>query len=219
MKKYKACIFDFDLTLADSSKGILICFRHTLENFGYPVPDDRTIYNTIGMPLTDAFDVLTGESLTAEKREAMRVEYVHKADEVMVKYTFFYDGVIDGLKALREHDIKVGICSSKMRYRIVQSFEGKAGELPVDVIIGLGDTSKPKPDPSSLFECISQLGFGKEDILYVGDNLIDAQTAQNAGVDFGAVLTGSTGHEEFEQLPSVIIAERLTDIIRFVYET
>ncbi|SDA21045.1 phosphoglycolate phosphatase [Ruminococcus sp. YE71] len=218
MKKYKACIFDFDLTLADSSKGILICFRHTLEQFGYPVPDDRTIYNTIGMPLTNAFDLLSGIPDNPNK-EAMRKVYIRKADDVMVKYTFFYDGVIEGLKRLREHGVKVGICSSKMRYRIVESFEEKAGCLPVDVLIGLGDTAKPKPDPGSLFECISQLGLDKSEILYVGDNIIDAQTAQNADVDFGAVLTGSTVRGEFEKLPNVVIAERLTDILSFVDET
>ncbi len=216
MKKYKAVIFDFDLTLADSSKGILICFRHTLEHFGYTVPDDRTIYNTIGMPLTDAFDVLTGIKLTAEQREQMRKEYVRKADDVMVKYTFFYDGVADGLKRLREHGIKVGICSSKMRYRIEQSFEAKVGSMPVDVIVGLGDTNKPKPDPVSLLECIARLDVEKSEILYVGDNLIDAQTAQNAGTDFAAVLTGSTQKEQFEQLPHLLIAEKLTDIIIYI---
>ena len=81
---YKAVIFDFDLTLADSSEGILRCFRHTLDAFGYTVPDDRTIYNTIGLTLVDAFDLLTGIPNNPQ-REKMRVEYVKKADEEMVK--------------------------------------------------------------------------------------------------------------------------------------
>ena len=46
-KSFDAFIFDFDLTLADSSKGILKCFKHTLSEFGYDIPDDNTIYNTI----------------------------------------------------------------------------------------------------------------------------------------------------------------------------
>lgn len=51
MSKYKYFVFDFDLTLADSSEGILECFKHVLKEFGYPPKDDRTIYNTIGMTL------------------------------------------------------------------------------------------------------------------------------------------------------------------------
>ena len=209
---YSACIFDFDLTLADSSVGILICFRHTLAAFGYEVPDDKTIYDTIGMPLIDAFDLLTGIPDNPQ-RLAMRNEYILKANDEMVKNTFFYDGVIDGLKALRERGVKVGVCSSKMRFRIVESFEKKAGCMPVDVLIGLDDADIPKPDPSGLFKCIGELGVDKGDVLYVGDNIIDAQTAQNAGVDFAAVLTGSTTRSEFEALPHKVICGELAGML------
>lgn len=212
MKKYKACIFDFDLTLADSSVGILICFKHTLGKFGYPVPDDTAIYNTIGLPLVDGFDILTGIRNNPD-RQAMHEEYVKIANEEMVKNTFFYDGVIDRLIRLRENCVKVGVCSSKLRFRIVESFEKKAGCMPVDVLIGLGDTPEPKPHPGSLITCMEQLGVKKAETLYVGDHLVDAQTAQAAGVDFAAVLTGSTTREQFEQLPHVLIEERLTAII------
>ena len=209
---YSACIFDFDLTLADSSEGILICFRHTLAKFGYPVPDDKVIYDTIGIPLIDAFDLLTGIPDNPQ-RLAMRDEYIAKADDEMVKNTFFYDGVVDGLKALRERGVKVGVCSSKMRFRIVESFEKKAGCMPVDVLIGLDDADIPKPDPSGLMKCIEQLGVDKRDVLYVGDNHIDAETARNAEVDFAAVLTGSTTREEFETFPHVAICTELAGLL------
>lgn len=210
--RYSACIFDFDLTLADSSAGILICFKHTLAKFGYPVPDDKTIYDTIGIPLIDAFDILTGIAPNPQ-REAMRDEYILKANDEMVKNTFFYDGVIEGLKALRGRGVKVGVCSSKMRFRIVESFEKKAGCMPLDVLIGLDDADIPKPDPSGLLKCIEQLGVNKDDVLYVGDNIIDARTAENAGVDFAAVLTGSTTREEFEKLPHKAICPGLAGLL------
>ena len=35
MKQYKAYLFDFDYTLADSSRGIVKCFRNVLERHGY----------------------------------------------------------------------------------------------------------------------------------------------------------------------------------------
>lgn len=210
--RYAACIFDFDLTLADSSVGILICFRHTLEKFGYPVPDDKTIYDTIGLPLIDAFDLLTGIPNNPQRLD-MQKEYILKANDEMVKNTFFYDGVIEGLKSLRERGVKVGVCSSKMRFRIVESFEKKAGCMPLDALIGLDDADIPKPDPSGLMKCIEKLGVDKNEVLYVGDNIIDAQTAQNAGVDFAAVLTGSTTREEFERLPHKAICTELAGLL------
>lgn len=213
--KYRACIFDFDLTLADSTQGILICFRHTLAKFGYEVPDDRTIFNTIGMPLIDALDFLSGVPMNPRRQEMFN-EYVHKADDEMVKGTYFYDGAIELLDGLRAKGVKVGICSSKLKFRIEESFAVKADHMPVDLIVGLGEVPNPKPAPDSLDLCMEKLGVKACETLYVGDNLIDAQTAQNAATDFVAVLTGSTSREEFEKLPHKFICRKLSDLAKFV---
>jgi len=210
--KYKALIFDFDLTLADSSKGILICFKHVLERFGYEIPDDRTIYNTIGLTLTDAFDVLTGIPNNPQ-REDMRIEYVKKADEAMVVNTFFYDNVIAVLQVLQQAGIKVGIVSTKYRYRIEDTFERQARSHPYDEIIGGEDVNSHKPDPQGLNMMIERFKLDKSQVLYVGDSYIDAETAMNAGVDFAGVTTGSTSYEDFGKYPNICVADSLLELV------
>lgn len=205
-------IFDFDLTLADSSKGILECFKHTLSYFGFEIPDDKTIYNTIGLTLEQAFEKLTGVN-DEEKLAHMRTVYVKKADEVMVKYTVFYDGAINGLEKLRNKGFKVGIVSTKYRYRIEDSFKNVTDACPVDFIIGGEDVKKHKPDPSGLELCIEKLGSLKENVLYVGDSFIDAQTAQNAKVSFGGVLTGSTTMEMFRSYDYKYLCKDVSELI------
>lgn len=213
--KYKALIFDFDLTLADSSKGILICFKHVLEKFGYEIPNDRTIYNTIGLTLTDAFDVLTGIPHNPQ-REDMRIEYVKKADEAMVVNTFFYDNVIAVLQVLQQAGIKVGIVSTKYRYRIEDTFERQAHSHPYDEIIGGEDVNAHKPDPQGLNMMIERFKLDKSQVLYVGDSYIDAETAMNAGVDFAGVTTGSTSYEDFGKYPHICVADSLLELIQNV---
>ena len=144
----------------------------------------------------------------------MRKAYVKKADEVMVKKTYFYDDTIAILQTLQNAGVKVGIVSTKYRYRIVNTFNEQAGSLPVDIIVGGEDVTRAKPDPQGLNEIISRFGVEKERVLYVGDSYIDAQTAQNAGVDFAGVTTGSTTREKFEKYPHVYIGESLLDIFR-----
>ena len=39
--RYKTYIFDFDYTLADSSEGIILCFRHILERHGHTGATDE----------------------------------------------------------------------------------------------------------------------------------------------------------------------------------
>ena len=211
MGKYKAYIFDFDLTLADSSKGILICFKHTLSEFGYSIPSDREIYNTIGMTLVDAFDVLTGIPNNPQ-REEMRLVYVKKADEEMVRNTFFYDNTLAILQTLQNAGVKVGIVSTKFRYRIEDTFKRQAGSFPVDEIVGGEDVDNAKPAPDGLELMVKRLNVDESDVLYIGDSYIDAETAQNAGVDFAGVTTGSTSKIDFEKFPHIYIGKDLLDI-------
>ncbi|WP_295208791.1 HAD family hydrolase [Ruminococcus sp.] len=213
MSKYRYFVFDFDLTLADSSQGILECFKHVLKEYNYPEKDDTTIYNTIGLTLVDAFDLLT-DTPNNPKREEMRKAYVKKADEVMVKHTYFYDDTIAILQTLQNAGVKVGIVSTKYRYRIVDTFKQQAGSFPVDIVIGGEDVKAAKPDPQGLELIIERFGADKQDVLYIGDSYIDAETAQNAGVDFAGVTTGSTTKADFEKYPNSYIGKSLLDIFQ-----
>ena len=56
----------------------------------------------------------------------------------------------------------------------------------------------------------------KSEVLYVGDSFIDAKTAENAGVDFVAVLTGTTTKEEFDKYGHVFIGENVLDVYKYV---
>ena len=211
--KYSVVVFDFDLTLADSSKGILKCFKHTLKKFGYEIPDDEKIYNTIGLTLEQAFDILTGHQNNPQDSE-MRREYVKIADTEMVKNTFFYNDAIAILQILQQAQIKVGIVSTKYRYRIEQSFKVQAGSFPVDEIVGGEDVQYAKPNPQGLDIIIKRFNVDKEKVLYIGDSYIDAQTALNAGVDFAGVTTGSTSKDVFKNYPNVFIGESLVEIFQ-----
>lgn len=215
MSKYKFCIFDFDLTLADSSKAILTCFKHTLNAFGCEIPDDMAIYNTIGKTVPDSLRILT-DIKDDEKIEQMRLVYFKKADEIMAKDTVFYDDSLAMLQVLQCAGVKVGIVSTKVRYRIVQTFEYHTSSMPVDLIVGGEDVKAPKPDPQGLDYIISKFNACKADVLYIGDNYIDAETAQRAGVDFAAVTTGFTTKEEFEKYPHIYIGSSLTDIFQHI---
>lgn len=209
--KYKGVIFDFDLTLADSTKGILICYKETLKHFGFSVPSDEEIFNTIGKTIEDSLEILTGQKL--DNVIEMRKYYVSVADGEMTKNTVFYPNSIAVLQVLKTAGLKIGIVSNKYKYRIEEAFEQKAGSFPIDEIIGREFEGNAKPDPSSLLTMINLLNLEKEDVLYVGDSFIDAQTAKNASVDFAGVTTGSSSKEELNKYPNIAICESILDIV------
>lgn len=77
--KYTVYLFDFDYTQADSSRGIVTCFRSVLERHGYIGITDDMIKRTIGKTLEESFSILTGIT-DADQLESFRQEYSKEAD-------------------------------------------------------------------------------------------------------------------------------------------
>ncbi len=76
---YKTYLFDFDYTLADSSRGIVKCFRIVLTRHQYLTVTDEAIKRTIGKTLEESFSILTGITDPIQL-EAFRQEYRLEAD-------------------------------------------------------------------------------------------------------------------------------------------
>ena len=68
---------------------------------------------------------------------------------------------------------------------------------------------------SIMQKAIDYFNCDKASVLFIGDSLIDANTANNADVDFAAVLTGTTTESEFSELPHVCRKNTLTEIFDF----
>lgn len=209
---YSAYLFDFDYTLADSSKGIVKCYRIVLERHGFNNNSDEKIKRTIGKTLEESFEILTGENNT-ETLAQWRKEYTHEADQYMNINTRLFPDVMNVLEELKKRKAKIGIISTKYRRRITNFFADKTDENFFDIIIGGEDVTHAKPHPEGLLKAIEKLGMNPKEVLYIGDSLVDSQTAQAAGVDFGGVTTGTTTTEELAAYPHRIIMQKLSELL------
>lgn len=209
MKRYTTYLFDFDYTLADSSKGIVLCFRHVLNLHGYTGITDEEIKRTIGKTLEESFSILTGVT-DADTLAAYKKEYVKAADQHMTVNTFLFPETLSVLTQLKQDGARIGIISTKYRYRIMELLSQKLPAQFLDIIVGGEDVKTPKPSPEGLLFAIEHLSVPKEETLYIGDSTVDAETAQAAGVDFMGVLHGATTRSELEAYPHVRIAPDLT---------
>ena len=209
MKRYTTYIFDFDYTLVDSSRGIVTCFRHVLGNHGHTGVTDTEIKRTIGKTLEESFSILTGITEAGTLADYKR-EYVKAADVHMTANTFFFPETIEVLEALKSQGAVLGIVSTKFRYRILDLFEKTGYDGLVDFIVGGEDV---KAAEGLLLAIGRASGGGKSEVLYVGDSVVDAATAQSAGTDFAGVLHGMTTREELEAYPHVAIVDDLRGIL------
>lgn len=207
----KAVIFDFDYTLADSSKGIIECIDYALRELGLTSVPTEVACGTIGLSLGDTFFKLTGINNTELKESFIRL-FINRADEIMVGMTHFFEDVPNLIKLLKNKGIKLSIVSTKFRYRIETILEQHGMSELFDIIVGGEDVLCPKPDPEGLKMAIERLELHASDVLYIGDSVTDAETARRAGIAFAAVLSGVTKRDAFLDYSGCSIHEKLEDI-------
>ena len=209
MREYLYYLFDFDLTLADSSKGIVMCFTHVLQRHGFMDVTEMQIKRTIGKTLEESFSILTGET-NPEQLAAWKKEYTQEADIYMNDNTVLFPETVEVLTQLKEQGVRLAIISTKYRYRIQAVIDKYFPKGFIDVIIGGEDVKHAKPHPQGVKTALRRLKAKKQLALYVGDSTVDAETAQNAKIDFCGVLNGLTTREELACYPHRQILDNLT---------
>ena len=209
---YKTYIFDFDYTLADATVGICDSVNYALTQMGLNPKSREDIRKTVGMTLSDIFFTLTGIS-DEHSAEQFDTHFMYNADRVVTNTTVLFPDTIDVLTKLKQNGCNTAVVTTKVRYRVEEIQKKFSMQGLIDYTVGFEDVVTPKPSPEGLLKAIAQFGSEKRSVLFIGDSQIDANTAKNAGVDFAAVLTGTTTKQDFQTLPHILIAENLTEII------
>lgn len=217
--KYKGLIFDFDYTLGDSTDGIVICINYALECLGYEPADRETVRKTIGLHLEEVYRVLVsrqGKTLKFTEESEFARLFMEKADQVMTESSSFFPGALALAREWKRRGYKLAIVTTKYHHRIEAILQKYQESGLFDVIVGGDEVKYPKPDPQGIFHVLGEWDLSKEEVLYVGDSLVDARTAQAAGVDFAGVTTGTTAKEEMDDYPHVGVFAGLEELNKIV---
>jgi phosphoglycolate phosphatase len=209
--KYSTVIFDFDYTLADATNGIVSSFNYAFSKLEIPSFDRESIRRTIGLPLDKAFIQLTNNENEVLINHFLSF-FREKANEVMSRETMLYADTVATLERLKQNGLSTGIVTTKYHFRIVEALNMHGVLDLIDIIVGGEDVKVPKPSPEGLLFAIDSLNEQLNNVLYIGDSLIDAKTALAANVDFAAVTTGTTTETEFSRYPYVKIVKSLSEL-------
>lgn len=108
------------------------------------------------------------------------------------KYSF-YPFAISTLSKLRENNINIAIVSnapSSYVKRILTYFS-----IKIDFIVCYHDVKKHKPNPEGVYKVVNYFKNKNHEVLYIGDNDIDYNTAYNANIKFYGVPWGEFSYE------------------------
>jgi phosphoglycolate phosphatase len=183
----RAVLFDFDGTLADSYPAITASVNHVRERYRLPPLEEAEVRRHVGRgPVYLLEHTVPG----AEPDRAVALYRAHHPG-VMRAGTRLLPGAAEALKALKASGRQTAVCSNKPRNFTRELLGYLELDLLVDVVLGPEDVPRPKPAPDMLRAALTRLGVSADEALYVGDMVVDIETARAAGVAVWVVPTGS----------------------------
>ena len=208
MKKYKAIIYDIDGTVLNTLNMnmyplIQIIKEETGEEWTFEQVLKFAAYP--GMKVMQELGVKD-----QEKTYARWVKYVNEYEEGAT----LYDGFMEVFKAFQYNHIIQAVVSAKTAKQYEIDFVDKGLDKFMDVAILADDTTKHKPDPEPLLECIKRLNIEVSEAIYIGDALSDYQASRNAGMDFGYAKWGSVSSEGIDH-PDLVFESPL-DLLKLL---
>src|SRR5689334_14426525 len=107
--RFRAVLFDLDGTLADSYAAITASVNHVLQHHGQPTLTEAQVRGLVGHGLEHLMKVI----LPGVDPAAAAKLYREHHPSVLESHTKLLPGVEDGLKTLKQHGVKLGVCSNK----------------------------------------------------------------------------------------------------------
>jgi 2-phosphoglycolate phosphatase len=201
----QAVLFDLDGTLIDSYDAITASVNHVRGLHNLPPLSEPEVRTKVGRGAIR----LMVDTVGVGDPQANVNEYLAHHPSVLRSGTRLLPGVIETLTYLHGKKYRLGVCSNKpvAFSRELLTFLGL--EPLLDLVIGPEDVARPKPAPDMILAALTRLGLAPGDALYIGDMVVDIETARAAGVTVFVVPTGS---ETIERLDAAKPDRRLSGL-------
>ena len=183
--KYDLVIFDLDGTLMDTSKSITKTVNSSMEELGKKQYSIDECVKFVGGGVSGLARNILGkkkyEDVTNEEMEKV----IRKYYDIYFDYGVEpYEGIPELLDFLEQNGVKKGIVTNKDHETALSAVDKKLSKWKFDGIFGSNEKEYPnKPNPYNVDKMAQNLNISKEKILFVGDMLVDVNTAKNAGID------------------------------------
>jgi len=220
IKLFKAVVFDFDGTLADTKDDITKAVQEALSDIGCVV-DDHFVERRIG---------LGGRLVIKEALEDNKISYndslieklVARAVRARLKFlngVKLFDGAFELLGALYNR-IRIALATMSSRDAIDILLRERGLAKYFEVVISADEVLKPKPAPEIFLKCADKLGLDPKDCVVVEDSVFGVQAAKAAGMKCIAVASGAYTAEELGSKGSDLVVTSINDreeILNFLF--
>ena len=214
MIKTKLIIFDLDGTLLNTIGVITKALNKALVDFGFETYEEEDVKSKVGYGTRRLIEDSV-PNIDAELREKIYKNNRKYSDELTYDSEMFedIDKLLDGLEA---KGIKLAINTNKSHHRAVIISEKIFSKWIFCDVIGYTEGDVGKPDPENALKIMENAGVTREETIYVGDMIVDYETAKNAGMRIALCDWGFEKRDELKKLECDIYLKKPEDLLKYV---
>ena len=201
----KWIVFDVDGTLIETALSNILGLQETMRNiYGHEYSKEE-LQGLMGIPGDEALRKL------GIKEEDIINTWTHWSNNVKkhTSYNYVFDGIKEMLLELKKK-YYLGIVTSKTHSQLEEDLKDSLLLDNFKIFICKDDTENHKPNPDPLIKLMDKAGITKDEVIYIGDALVDYEAACAAGIKFAHCRYS----ENTDDINCKIIFNRPNEIVR-----
>ena len=210
----RGVIFDLDGTLINSLQDIADSVNAVLSDCGFPVHELETVKSFIGngaaQLIKRALPTSSNGHIIAHCLQ--HFEYIY--NKRCTEKTMVYSGIYELLEHLKDCGIKRAVLSNKPHHITSKICDHFFKEDHFQVVFGADKDTKKKPDPTKANHIALLFQIPADNILIVGDSVVDIETGVNAGLKTIAVSWGFSTSTELQAHDADCLVSSPQELIR-----
>lgn len=211
----KVIIFDLDGTLLNTIEDLAAATNYALKELKLPTYSVATIQSFVGNGIGLLIKRALGKENEYLFEEALSLFKNYYALHIH-DFTKPYPNIIETLKELKKLDFKIGIVSNKFQKGIDLLVDYFFKDL-IDFSLGENNGVEKKPNPTMINIALKALDASNQEVIYVGDSIVDYQTAINSNLTFIGVSYGF-GFEKLKELNLKYLVNNAQEILKIIKE-
>lgn len=215
MPDFKIILFDLDGTLTNPEQEMISSAVYALGHFGIEETDPEKLRLFLKVPLLHCFEEDFG--LTHDQANQAFQHYWYYAGTFAVQKNTPYDGVPELLTELRKQNKQLSIATARKTHNARQIIKANKFEEFFDHVMGASDEDDRRTKKMIIFDLLCDIGeYKNEDVVMVGDRVVDIQGAHDNGIRSIGVTYGQESAEDIlKAKPTFLVhnVEEMTAIL------
>lgn len=213
----KLVIFDFDGTIADTRKAIIISKQETMRLLGLSVASDEECAATIGLSSKLGFKKQYPD-LSEEQLDLCVSTYRERFEKnKLLEPPVLFPNVKEVLDSLSKKEIVSTIATSRNKVSCKEFLDQLEIASYFSYVLCAEDTKLLKPNPDPVIKTLKELSYSPSETLVVGDMPMDIEMGKKAGIYTCGVTYGNATRADLLAAGADFVIDNIGELTEILF--